>query len=141
MQCEHVIIRVVLDERELLFDRHSHRKNDDYQSRAKHIDVLYHFVRDQVREGEIQLKYVDSKEQVADFLTKPLSTKQFNKLARQANIRNCLPRRSVEDVISESDMTPYDTDDDVIIIKPISKLHVAFRQSTRSYVYLLGSHV
>nr|CCA27251.1 PREDICTED: copia proteinlike putative [Albugo laibachii Nc14] len=66
--------------------------NDGYQSRAKHIDVRYHFVRDQVKEGKLQLEYVDSKEQVADFLTKPLSTKQFDKLVRQANIKNFLPR-------------------------------------------------
>ena len=36
-------------------------KNDGYQSRAKHIDIRYHFVRDQVKEQFIELKYTETK--------------------------------------------------------------------------------
>ena len=47
-------------------------KNDGYQSRAKHIDIRYHFVRDQVRDKIVEVKYTETKSQLADFLTNPI---------------------------------------------------------------------
>lgn len=40
--------------------------------RSKHIDIRFHFIRSKVEEGLIELKYVDSNNQLADILTKPL---------------------------------------------------------------------
>uniref|UniRef100_A0A8D8ZJ24 Copia protein n=1 Tax=Cacopsylla melanoneura TaxID=428564 RepID=A0A8D8ZJ24_9HEMI len=40
--------------------------------RSKHIDIRFHFIRNKVEEGLIELKYVDSNNQLADILTKPL---------------------------------------------------------------------
>lgn len=71
-------------------------KNNGYQSRAKHIDIRYHFVREQVKAKSIELKYIDTKLQLADFLTKPISTKQFELLLDKSNIRNSTSRGSVE---------------------------------------------
>ena len=42
------------------------------------------------------IEYIDSKNQLADFLTKPISTKQFQDLVRLAKIKNCVSRGSVE---------------------------------------------
>ena len=44
-----------------------------FHSRAKHIRVAYHAVRDYVAHREIRLHYIPSKNNVADLLTKPLS--------------------------------------------------------------------
>ena len=63
-------------------------KNDGYQSRAKHIDIRYHFVREQVKGKIIKLKYTETKSQLADFLTKPISTKKFEMLVDKAKIRD-----------------------------------------------------
>ena len=63
-------------------------KNDGYQSRAKHIDIRHHFVREQVKEKSIDLRYIETKQQLADFLTKPISTKQFQQLLTKSNIGN-----------------------------------------------------
>uniref|UniRef100_A0AAV1UBW3 Polyprotein n=1 Tax=Peronospora matthiolae TaxID=2874970 RepID=A0AAV1UBW3_9STRA len=52
--------------------------NDGYQSRAKHITIRYHFVREQVKDKIIVLQYTETKPQLADFLTKPISTKKFD---------------------------------------------------------------
>ena len=35
--------------------------NGNYQSIVKHIDIRYHFVRDQVKEKFIELKYTETK--------------------------------------------------------------------------------
>ena len=54
--------------------------NAGYTARAKHIDLRVHFVRDLVEEGAIQLQYVPTTEQQADFLTKAIPAPQLVKL-------------------------------------------------------------
>ena len=72
-------------------------KNDGYPSRAKHIDIRYHFIRDHIKDEKIAIEYIDSKNQLADFLTKPISKKQFQDLVRLAKIKNCVSWVSVEE--------------------------------------------
>ena len=40
-------------------------------NRTKHIDIQYHFIREHVRNKDIKLEYINTKEQLADILTKP----------------------------------------------------------------------
>lgn len=42
--------------------------------------MRFHFLRDLVNEGVVELKYCNSQEQVADLITKPLKLEQFEKL-------------------------------------------------------------
>ena len=49
--------------------------------RAKHLQVKYHYVRELVREKVIAVEYLSTKEMVADVLTKPLVSEQFQYLA------------------------------------------------------------
>jgi hypothetical protein len=49
-----------------------------YHSKTKHIDVQYHFVRDMVEEKKVLLMKVDTLKNVADSLTKSVSTKNFS---------------------------------------------------------------
>jgi len=55
-------------------------KNPVQHSRTKHIDVRYHFLRDNVEKGNIALEFVDSAAQLADILTKPLDRSTFERL-------------------------------------------------------------
>lgn len=48
-------------------------ETSNYKPRTKHIDVRYHFVRQCVDQGIIQIKHVPTQDMLADFLTKPLS--------------------------------------------------------------------
>ena len=52
-------------------------KNPTFHARTKHIDVQFHFVRDMVEDGKVNLEKVDTAKNVADSLTKPVSTKKF----------------------------------------------------------------
>jgi hypothetical protein len=55
-------------------------------SRTKHIDIQYHFLRDHQQKGDIQIAYVNTKDQLADIFTKPLDEKTFSKLRNELNI-------------------------------------------------------
>ncbi|WVZ81323.1 hypothetical protein U9M48_028713 [Paspalum notatum var. saurae] len=52
-------------------------KNPVLHSRTKHIDVRYHFLRDNYEKGMIDIVKVASENQVADILTKPLDLETF----------------------------------------------------------------
>jgi len=49
----------------------------DYR-RAKHIDIRYHFIRDHLQQGTLELVYIPSEHQLADFLTKALPAIKHN---------------------------------------------------------------
>ena len=46
--------------------------NPEYHARTKHIDIQHHFIRECVENGVVELKYCETKEMVADVLTKAL---------------------------------------------------------------------
>ena len=52
-------------------------KNQGDFPRSKHIDTRYHFVREQVERGEIILRKIDTKQNLADVFTKALDRVQF----------------------------------------------------------------
>jgi hypothetical protein len=55
-------------------------KNDKHHDRTKHIDIRYHFVREEVSEGRLTLQWIRTEDQLADILTKLLKPTPFKKL-------------------------------------------------------------
>jgi hypothetical protein len=49
--------------------------------RSKHIDVRFHVSREAIDNGEIELEYINTEDQIADALTKNLGKVKFQKLA------------------------------------------------------------
>lgn len=66
-------------------------KNPEVHRRTKHIDVKYHLVRDYYTKGEFKLEYVDTSNQLADYLTKALARTQFETLIYKSNVREGKP--------------------------------------------------
>ena len=67
----------------LLCDNHSAIrivKNPELHEKTKHIEVRYHFIRDQQKKKEIAVDYICSEEQLADIFTKPLAATRHSKL-------------------------------------------------------------
>ncbi|KZV50818.1 hypothetical protein F511_09876 [Dorcoceras hygrometricum] len=52
-------------------------RNPAFHSRTKHIGVQYHFVRDVVEERSVDMQKIHTKENMADYLTKPVTTDKF----------------------------------------------------------------
>ena len=52
-------------------------ENHMFHDRSKHIYIRYHFIQDMVQQGAVRLDHIESDEQVADILTKPLGRVKF----------------------------------------------------------------
>ena len=52
-------------------------KEPKYRPRTKHIAIKYHHFRSHVEKGDVSVKAIDSKEQLADIFTKALPRPQF----------------------------------------------------------------
>jgi hypothetical protein len=52
-------------------------KNPVFHERSKHIRVRYHFIRGCLEEGNFKVCYINTKDQLADLLTKPLGRIKF----------------------------------------------------------------
>ncbi|MBE2321243.1 Ty1/Copia family ribonuclease HI, partial [Solirubrobacter sp. CPCC 204708] len=55
-------------------------KNPVYHERSKHIDTRYHFIREHVKNKEVELISCRTYDQLADIFTKPLKHDIFSKL-------------------------------------------------------------
>ena len=58
-------------------------KNPCLHEWSKHIDVAHHFVQDLQRRGRLQVIYILSEDMIADKLTKPLPTRDFEVFVKQ----------------------------------------------------------
>ncbi|GKA90851.1 hypothetical protein Tco_0812721 [Tanacetum coccineum] len=65
--------------------------NNVQHSRAKHIDVRYHFIKVQVENGIVELYFVRTEYQLADIFTKPLPRERFNFLIEKLGMRSMSP--------------------------------------------------
>lgn len=63
-------------------------QNPIFHKRTKHIKVAYHFIRERYEDNEIDVKYVSTKEQLADIFTKALPNANFQNIRSSLNIRN-----------------------------------------------------
>lgn len=52
-------------------------KNPQFHQRTRHVRIRKHFVRDMVKQGEIQVVYIPTSDMVADIFTEPLGPQLF----------------------------------------------------------------
>ena len=62
--------------------------NPVQHSLTKHISIRYHFIREHVEEGTIELHFVPTDGQLADIFTKPLPEDTFTKLVNKPGMVN-----------------------------------------------------
>jgi hypothetical protein len=56
------------------------KKGRSTSDRTRHVDIRYFFIKDRIDSGEVKVVYCNTKEMVADILTKPLQGEAFRKL-------------------------------------------------------------
>ena len=68
-------------------------KNSVFHARTKHVEVHYHFVREKVLRGEIQLEQVKTDNQVAYIFTQGLGGPKFERFRKQLGMTSRLTLR------------------------------------------------
>nr|GEW06650.1 copia protein [Tanacetum cinerariifolium] len=62
--------------------------NNVQHSRSKHIDVRYHFIKEQVENGVVKLYFVRTQYQLVDIFTKALPRERFNFLKEKLGMKS-----------------------------------------------------
>ena len=62
-------------------------KNPVHHDRSKHIDIRYHYIRDCVEEGKIEVNYICTDDQLADILTKSLGRQKFTEMRGRIGVQ------------------------------------------------------
>lgn len=57
-----------------------------FHARTKHIEVDYHFVRERVSKGLIQIRLICTRDQIADGFTKPITVRQLEEFRSNLNL-------------------------------------------------------
>ncbi|KAG2811316.1 hypothetical protein PC116_g19433 [Phytophthora cactorum] len=64
-------------------------KNPVNHGRAKHIDIKYHHIRDEVKHGEVLVEYCETATMLADILTKGLGGPRHKDLTMALGVYAC----------------------------------------------------
>nr|GEY78700.1 ribonuclease H [Tanacetum cinerariifolium] len=75
--------------------------NHVQHSHTKHIDVRYHFIKEKVEKGIVELFFTGTEYQLADLFTKALPVERFKYLIRRLGMR-CLTPAKLEALANES---------------------------------------
>ena len=65
-------------------------KNPIAHARTKHIDIRYHYIRETVQEGFVELHYCPTEKMIADILTKPLPRGRFETLREDMGMKKLM---------------------------------------------------
>ncbi|GJX22031.1 retrovirus-related pol polyprotein from transposon TNT 1-94 [Tanacetum coccineum] len=89
--------------------------NNVQHSRAKHIDVRYHFIKEQVENGIVGLYFIRTEYQLADIFTKPLPRERFNFLIKKlvyklylANLSRTMTTTVAQQVALDNALVPLE---------------------------------
>ncbi|GKA73352.1 retrovirus-related pol polyprotein from transposon TNT 1-94 [Tanacetum coccineum] len=65
--------------------------NNVQHSRSKHIDIRFHFIKEHVENGVIELYFVNTEYQLADIFTKPLARERIEFLINKLGMQSFTP--------------------------------------------------
>nr|GFA97061.1 uncharacterized mitochondrial protein AtMg00810-like [Tanacetum cinerariifolium] len=76
--------------------------NNVQHSRSKHINIRYHFIKEQVEQGVIELYFVNTEYQLADLFTKALGRERIEFLTNKLGMRSFTPE-TLQKLMNEDD--------------------------------------
>ncbi|GJV45427.1 retrovirus-related pol polyprotein from transposon TNT 1-94 [Tanacetum coccineum] len=76
--------------------------NNVQHSRSKHIDIRFHFIKEQVENGVVELYFVNTEYQLADIFTKALGRERIEFLINKLGMRSFTPE-TLKQLIDDAD--------------------------------------
>nr|GEZ07327.1 retrovirus-related Pol polyprotein from transposon TNT 1-94 [Tanacetum cinerariifolium] len=76
--------------------------NNVQHPRSKHIDIKYHFIKEQVKNGVIELYFINTEYQLADLFTKALGRDRIEFLINKLGMRSFTPE-TIKQLMDEVD--------------------------------------
>jgi hypothetical protein len=61
-------------------------KNLVFHKKMRHVEGRHHFLRDHAEKRDIEMRYIDTKRQLADIFTKPLNSSRFADLRGEIGV-------------------------------------------------------
>ncbi|KAJ9544821.1 hypothetical protein OSB04_024528 [Centaurea solstitialis] len=92
--------------------------NPVLHSKTKHTEVRYHFIRDHVMNGDIELHFVPTEYQLADLFTKPLYVTRFNMLISKLGIMAATSNASLDAQLSTEATTLLSASGSLHVVLP-----------------------
>nr|GEW16252.1 copia protein [Tanacetum cinerariifolium] len=109
--------------------------NPVLHSRTKHIVVRYHFIKEHVEKGTIELYFVKTDYQLADLFTKALPVDRFNYLVRCLGMRSLSPQELLANL---SNGYSQKNKNKAKWTKPSTRLEECEKTKPRAYSSLIG---
>jgi hypothetical protein len=91
--------------------------NPLFHTRIKHIEVDYHFVREQVARKQLVIHFISTNDQLADGFTKTLSVAKLKQFQYNLNLGGLQSKGDVRDIVSHDSRSP------VLLVPPVT-LHI-----------------
>ena len=92
-------------------------KNPVHHERSKHTDTRFRYMRECIEEGMIEVRHVNTKDQLADILTKSLDKQKFIKTRKKVGVQEVTPNNKVKEVNVDGNL--------------VGRIRVGDRKSTR----------
>nr|GEZ34955.1 retrotransposon protein, putative, unclassified [Tanacetum cinerariifolium] len=89
--------------------------NNVQHSRSKHINIRYHFIKEQVENGVIELYFVNTEYQLADLFTKVLGRDRIEFLTNKLGMRSFTPE-TLKKLMNDEDDTMATTLDQQVVL-------------------------
>ena len=93
-------------------------KNPVKHSRTKHIDIRYHFIRENLLKNEFNIEYCPTTHMIADIMTKSLGTQLFERFRGMMNITNVLQEKLFD---KEQERVLFVSDENDVFLKSFSQ--------------------